>query len=395
MKNIDKKIGIIQLKIIELLNKFMYGDTLSKASRYLYPIVERHLIKEMLIDELIENIIDIKKNRAKSFEKSLKILQKIRFNKYCSASYVCKIICSLYEELEQEVNSYNIKTIKIKVNKFDRKYYSKKSELEPIVQLSNYINKELKDDLLEFLIHGSYSTLDYVKRSSDLDTLLIIKKDIIKNVDRLYKFKKRIYRTIKYLWLMDPYQHHGHFTITEIDLKYYPQSFFPIILFNYSKSLLNKNNNLYICPIEDKMNLFTNFMKIYNRVKKGKNKKDGFKNLYEFKSYLHYAMLIPTIFIELTNNFIYKKYSFYHIKKYRFKKAEIIDKATKIRSIWKSKYLLSFRLDFAISKIIHYFLLQKVYLTIHNDIPKEYVRIIGKDYYQDFFKLLEEMKGRL
>lgn len=110
--------------------------------------------------------------------------------------------------------------------------------LKPAYELHNYINKYFTDkEIVGFYVHGSISTLDFVPYYSDFDTLVIVRKEVLEDNKWLADFKKRLTKSNTYLYLLDPFQHHGHFVITEYDMMAYYESLFPIELFKYTTEL--------------------------------------------------------------------------------------------------------------------------------------------------------------
>ena len=66
---------------------------------------------------------------------------------------------------------------------FPKNYSKAKSDknyLKPIKSLKSYIDKELRDYLRDFLIHGSISTADYSIGWSDFDTFVIFDNSYLK-----------------------------------------------------------------------------------------------------------------------------------------------------------------------------------------------------------------------
>ena len=64
-------------------------------------------------------------------------------------------------------------------------------QLEPIPQLYKYTTDHLSEHLIGFYLHGSFSTLDPVEYS-DLDTLMIVKKSVVNDPEKLYELREII-----------------------------------------------------------------------------------------------------------------------------------------------------------------------------------------------------------
>ena len=101
--------------------------------------------------------------------KSEYVFQKEPWQKKLFANFICE--SSFIEEFEE---NKLIEFQDIKMLEFKKEDYKNKDSnyLEPILSLAKYANENLKEFLLDFIIHGSISTLDYSIGWSDLDTLL-------------------------------------------------------------------------------------------------------------------------------------------------------------------------------------------------------------------------------
>lgn len=101
----------------------------------------------------------------------------------------------------------------------------------PRAQTQNYSgNKVLsefisfsKDNLSSFIdvsfIHGSCADNSIINYS-DLDTFMVINQSTIFDSVKLKTLKRNWLKSLKYLYLFDPLQHHSHMFCTVIDLKF-------------------------------------------------------------------------------------------------------------------------------------------------------------------------------
>ena len=85
-------------------------------------------------------------------------------------------------------------------------------------------------------VHGSYATGD-ANRYSDLDVLVIVKKYVVVDENELYRFGQSAIGSFRYLLAADLLQHHGYFVLTDIDLGYYCDTYFPRNLFDFAAAL--------------------------------------------------------------------------------------------------------------------------------------------------------------
>ena len=107
-------------------------------------------------------------------------------------------------------------------------------EFEKIIKIYN------NNEFFDYIIHGSYADNTYTK-ASDIDDLVIIKKEAFENY---YNFK-RVYKILKKTNLLyqnvDPVQHHGHWLVTEFDLLDYDNSIIPIFVLAKNSVSLGRN----------------------------------------------------------------------------------------------------------------------------------------------------------
>lgn len=104
------------------------------------------------------------------------------------------------------------------------------SEFRPLVELIEYWGKELQVLAPTLLIHGSCATLDHVSGSSDLDTLLIIGKNTLCDPGLLAAFVFKCVESQQYLLKFNPYMHHGHMLVSELELGELCEANLPICL---------------------------------------------------------------------------------------------------------------------------------------------------------------------
>jgi len=393
----DILLSVFQDKLHTLLYQFINGEGLSRRSILLFPIFDRFTPS---YSNLLEDLLFLTKNlnRFADFQKSEAVLS-INLNNITPV-HISQVIATLYSDFENNVEMLNssikkkiVKNIKLFSNEIYLSYNP--PFLKPIVDLKQFTERHIREMLVDYYIHGSMATLDYVKGWSDVDTLMIIKRDIATNAKKLLKLRRYAYEATKYFYCIDPLQHHGHFVLTEIDLAYYPQPYFPLVLFDYSLSFFG-NNEIVIherdCEIE-RLNTLWNTC-YYFRKKYILNK--PITDIFELKMFLHILQLLPLAYLQANGQYCYKKYSFDLVKKeFSEKDWTIIEKATKIRSEWQYKGVFNNILMRKIFEILPnpkvYFMLNHV---INKQIPKKVDEMLGKKYYEDTLQLAEQMLER-
>ncbi|MBS3096846.1 hypothetical protein J4480_05405 [Candidatus Woesearchaeota archaeon] len=325
-------INFLQDELHDVLYSYINGG-FSKKGFIFYPLVKdlsgknKNRINDMRI------IAGFLNENNHDFSGTLNLFKKNKLN----AGNAPLFISSFYKDFSN-IKKPEGKCKKIKCKKFNFNDYNKEDSkyLEPVLELNSFAKDKLNGYLVDFHIHGSIATKDYIKGWSDLDTLIIIKKSVLGDAELLISLRDLLYKSKKYFYKIDPLQHHGHMAITEHDLDYYCQAFFPLQLFKYSKSVFG--NKILDFKIRD--GRMENINRFYFFV-------DYFKNLYEneifnlgsyeLKNFFHAITLFPTMYLQAKGVHIYKKFSFAMAKEDFGKKLwEPIDAVSKIRKDWKT-----------------------------------------------------------
>jgi hypothetical protein len=188
---------------------------------------------------------------------------------------------------------------------------------------------------LDAYIHGSLSTMDYTE-FSDLDTLFIIKSDFLTEPDHIRELEKKFVKSLRFLYEFDLLQHHGHFILTELDLRFYNQSFLPLSSIELSTSILGKATNLDFSVRNSKHECSKRFTESINIIRRCAKDKNIIRNPYRLKGMLSHFMILPALFLQLEGNYISKKASFAVFKE-RIPTHfwATMDKVSSIRQNWK------------------------------------------------------------
>ncbi len=201
------------------------------------------------LQNLLHNLLSLYLNGARLKGKvGIELTNNV--NRFISQKYIwnrnsVKIILSEgYKILQDEINRFDKSSRKLNLH-FLQSFKTWKEKvkdndiLEPILNMAADIEKHT--DLFLFAgFHGSLSTFDYEKNFSDLDTIFVFKKDVLYNPKLLLEAKKAISKLVKYLYQICILQHHFHFIITEIDLDFYPNNYFPSVLFNHTTQIVGR-----------------------------------------------------------------------------------------------------------------------------------------------------------
>lgn len=325
-------INLLQDDLHDILYSYINGG-FSKIGFMFYPMVKDLSKKNMEKIDNLRILAVFLKGRGHDFDDTLSLFEKKELDGKTAPLFISSFYRDFFNIKKPKIKNKKVNCSKLDFNKYDKK---DKAYLEPVLELNNFARNELREYLLGLYIHGSIATRDYVRVWSDLDTLIIISKSTLNDPRKLVKLRDLLYKSKKYLYKVDPLQHHGHMTITEYDIEYYCNTFFPIELFKYSKSVFGRN----ILNFKIRGNKAENIGSFYSFVDYFKNlylnKKLGIRS-YEMKVFFHMVTLFPTMYLQAKGINVYKKFSF-NLARKDFDKSlwSPIDTVSGIRMKWKT-----------------------------------------------------------
>ncbi|MCB9211464.1 MAG: hypothetical protein H6609_19030 [Ignavibacteriales bacterium] len=260
--------------------------------------------------------------------------------------------------------------------------------------IRSFINTYLDDYLLECMVHGSLGTYEEINYS-DFDGLVIIRNEVINNKARLLKVCYYLNQSLKIIYKFDPLQHHGWFLLTEADLDNYPNDYFPLELFEYSKSIYSNGQAIKIV-MNDNLNYKKGFIDLSSSIKKKidklrtSNNELKSLNIYQLKGLLSQIMLLPSLYLQAKNSKgIFKKFSFDELRKEFGNKYFVMDTISSLRLAWNyklnavqkfmltsNKYLIR-RLGIKIAPVDRT-LLRRIHQEIHIDDIKELIETMER-----------------
>lgn len=331
-KSVEEKLLVdyLQDELHELLNSFLNGGFSNKGFLF-YPLVKDISQENKEGVMKILRLVDYLKNKGFEF---------LNFEKSSCKGMSNRNLAAFAGELSKDLNLVvrGQRAVKktIKVLKFDGSVYKKDMDyLKPVFMLKNFINKKLSKSITDFHVHGSIATNDYVKGFSDFDTLIILNKSSL-NLKNLTMLRGILYKSRRFLYHIDPLQHHGHMIITDYDLDYYCQTYFPLELFKYSKSFTN-NKILKFKVRDSKIENTSKFFWFVNYFRELNLNKKKVSGCYSAKFLLHAITLFPTLYLQAKGIHTYKRYSFNKAKKdFPDHLWNPIEMATSIRKHWKA-----------------------------------------------------------
>jgi hypothetical protein len=208
-----------------------------------------------------------------------------------------------------------------------------------VLKMKSYLEQNLKNDLMGAYIHGSLGTYEEIPYS-DFDGLVIIKDEVFESPRRLVKVTKKLSDARSIMFDFDPLQHHGWFVLTEADLKYYPEYYFPLELFVHAKSLFHdKGLKLAVRTQNSSERNRQVFDDLSNSIIKRITGKKYPKNMYQLKGLLSEFMLLPACYVQVRDGKgIYKKFSFDAARiDFHEEDWSIMDEVATLRKNWLSK----------------------------------------------------------
>ena len=109
--------------------------------------------------------------------------------------------------------------------------------LRPVSGLHAFAERAMKPFVAGLYLHGSLATLDFACDYSDFDTLVVVRREVVRDSERLLRFLPVYRRSMCFLFEFDPLQHHAHILLTEIDLESYSDTLFPLEVLDHARSL--------------------------------------------------------------------------------------------------------------------------------------------------------------
>jgi len=257
-------------------------------------------------------------------------------------------------------------------------------------RMMNFLSEHLKDDLIGAYVHGSLGTYEEVAYS-DFDALVILKNEVFESPKRLARVAKDLNHARTIMLDFDPIQHHGWFVLTEADLKFYCNSYFPAELFKYAKSLLDgSGSELEISLRESDFEAYKAFEKMANAVIRKIENRQYPGNMYQLKGLLSQFLLLPALYVQARDGRgVFKRESF-ALARNDFDPAnwEIMDEVSEIRLGWNYEISpLKKRLIYHPHVLSRYFA-----KNFAPAIPQTISRILAAEFYSRMKQLAVLMK---
>jgi predicted nucleotidyltransferase len=207
----------------------------------------------------------------------------------------------------------------------------------PFVQrMMDYLANSFQDELVGAYVHGSLATQEEIAYS-DFDALVILRDYVFEDSRRLVDVAVRLSRARRIMFDADPLQHHGWFVLTEADMRYYCDAYFPRVLFAYSKSLLqNQGHTLLLKPRNSFDEIREGFDRLAASCLKMTANRHCLNNAYLVKCALSQFMLLPALYVHVRDGQgVYKKFSFGKARRdFSAAEWECMDRISQLRTAW-------------------------------------------------------------
>ncbi|TSC89673.1 MAG: hypothetical protein G01um10143_163 [Parcubacteria group bacterium Gr01-1014_3] len=207
--------------------------------------------------------------------------------------------------------------------------YKKTPYFNTLTNLAKTVQAELKPFIKAFVVHGSLATMDFIPDFSDLDTFVVVKKEVCANTKLLSQLRDKVVQAQKLLSEIDSLAHHGFIFCAEQNLSYYPQHYLPVTVFRYAKSLDGPAKiqfNIRDSAEEAKEN-FYHYYDVFQKIAKtGKMENKPGSKLYQLKWFVSMLLLMPSLYLQAKGIYLYKKFSFDFVRHPFLEKLSLVRK---------------------------------------------------------------------
>ncbi len=186
-----------------------------------------------------------------------------------------------------------------------------KDHFSPVHKLDRLLGGYLKNLFLRATLHGSLATLDPEPGFSDMDTAFILPSTELSKPGYLLRLRQASRRILCLTYAYDPFMHHGPFYLLEPDLQWYPEPFFPLVLFSMGTDLLTSQNEMFARKREDFGETLQMIRELYTLFISRKDSFHKLSSLQEMEWILGSVLLLPALFLQLkTGVYRYKRDTF-------------------------------------------------------------------------------------
>ena len=205
-----------------------------------------------------------------------------------------------------------------------------------VADLCSFLSSHLGDFISFAVVHGSVATGEEIAYS-DLDTLVVLKDDVVGRKDRLAAAGQLLNQARRFMHAFDPLQHHGWFTLTDQDLRCHCDVHFPAAVLRQSALLYPSHAiDVEVQPRDGNEEADRACAQLGVGLKRRIESRRLPENLYELKVFLSQIMLLPSMYVHVRDgNGVWKGYSF-ELARHDFTPEawQAIETASDIRQVW-------------------------------------------------------------
>lgn len=160
---------------------------------------------------------------------------------------------------------------------------------------------------ISLYLHGSMADQTYTS-FSDVDDLVVMRKEAWQDLDDLTRIGTELTKIANSYQNVDPFQHHGHWLITEFDLLSYDSSYLPLVVLEGAKRVTG--NSWFDFCVQDNPHGFTEnaiatIKSINSRLGQSANGKG--LNAYDLKGLVGEIAIVPAYLFQTKGELISKK----------------------------------------------------------------------------------------
>jgi len=250
---------------------------------------------------------------------------------------------------------------------------------------------------LRSIVHGSVATLDDMPGFSDLDLAFVVRRAVLVDPTELTRLRQLAAEVLTSTYAFDPFMHHGPFYLSEIDLGWYPEAMFPLVLFENAFNLLDAEQELAVTtrPSEE---ITDAMLESFDSFFRSQNAEFAVRSYYDLERILGTAMLLPALYLQRrTGQFRYKHDTFPLAQKdFSFGEWQPIRKATEVRASLTERPKPPARLVALANRIGAPGLVQ--WWALRNlrswRVARKASRKLGSDYPQQVLRLIASMHAK-
>lgn len=279
---------------------------------YLYPYhVESYILRGLLE---MSPILDVAEKRFGLFGACRTKLDDLGAQMRPLEAAVAALYKAFYDEFEAVTEMMPVQGVSVKpaCREFRLDEYPPDSQafLGPLEELAEAL-LPFRNTLCGFYLHGSLATGDFVPYWSDVDTLVVVRSGTFHDLTALVELRHALLSSFRHFFAIDSLQLHGYFVISESDLCYYPQTYFPLVLFGYARSFYPGDPVLQVRVRDSQreaLQIFWRQAKAF-AVRAAENRYN-FQTVFERKVFLHAIFSFPLFFLQAKGEHYYKRDSF-------------------------------------------------------------------------------------